>query len=230
MKKSVCTQKKSVLIVHGYLRKEENKKRIILPQDILDLITKWYHSTFKMIKFSDIHRSKYGLKLFDNHKCVKKLKVRSNKYILAESSRDHVFGSEIYCYRAFVNNLKKKWFVFGISPVKNDFLDSSYADCTFYGISHNMKWNPSKTVAYHSFLKKDKICVDLLINIPQKTLEICMVNDKKQRIIKLKGIPKDIIKSCVPHFNFGDSAFDAELRLAEIPSEWFGKSIEHLFG
>ena len=74
--------------------------------------------------------------------------------------------------------------------------------------------------------KQDSLSlIDIHLDCEKGQLRLCVVgNCDSQHEAILNGLNEfENKKGWVPHFNFGNVAFDTEIRLAKIPNSWYGK-------
>ena len=91
-------EKKNKILVFGYIRSQSNEFKIIIPFDINNLCLKFYHLIFEILTFSSKFKSKDGLILSDDNKCVSST-TSFHCYILTTS--DPVFHG-VHCWRVHV--------------------------------------------------------------------------------------------------------------------------------
>ena len=111
-------------LVYGYIQQKCSQLlKEAIPTDIIKLCLLFYQRDFEILKFSSKYKSKEGITLSDDNKCVTRIKcgdvysADGHKYCLVE---DTPAFNGLHCWRVHVDNQAKgfNWIMFGISEFK----------------------------------------------------------------------------------------------------------------
>eukprot|EP01084_Bolivina_argentea_P211044 359062_1 len=197
-----------------------------------------FADTARILKFSKKFKSKYGLYLMDDNKCVQRCKVGSSstasyRWILADIKP---VSKGIHCWRVNAKHeleQKSGWVVYGISPPNDKIRD--YVPIGIWGATYSMCFYPTTSKRMkNDHLYKQNLNVDMLLDLDKQTLNIAVVglmDDKYQ--IKFSGIEKtNEFGGWCPYFNLYQNASDectvrCQLRIAHISPKLFGQPLTY---
>eukprot|EP01084_Bolivina_argentea_P036565 67623_1 len=219
------------LCVYGYIK--QYIQPLIsqhIPVAIIDLCCTFYIPNYEILKFSCIWKSSdKDVVLSDDNKCATKTSKSGHVYALID---DTPIFNDIHCWRVQIKGGKRAWIMFAIGEYK-PYDDRSFREV--HGVSTCSQWFPwypdkgvntnnAKTDDWKTY---DEYEVDILFNVDNGSLSICMVgNCKNYNQAKINGIQTNTKHGFVPNFNFYTG--NVSLRVAKIPTDWYSqpKNIE----
>ena len=90
-------REKEEFLVFGYIR--EYQQITSIPTELTELCFNFYHSPYKICKFSKIYQSKNAFEMLEDDKCIKRIVKEGCHYILADT--DPVWTGS-HCWRVQV--------------------------------------------------------------------------------------------------------------------------------
>ena len=232
------------LIVFAYLRQYNV---VSLPLELWKLIYKFYHVIFTMVRFSKFYKSKLSLELTENDKCCTRVRnISGPRWIVAN---DPVYYG-IHCWRVFVHNPLKQSIIYAICEAYRRYNETTNKEENVIGIGYNDNWykftrlgvvSSNQASSGHKeitgkyqcqhFNDDKKMCVDILLDSDEGTVEFCVVGEGKEKLFRprLHGLEKNPDYGYVPYFKFLRNARvhgqndNVVLRLAKIDPSIFGR-------
>ena len=246
------TAKERASIICQYWFRTTMKDNSISMIDITKIIIEYYNIA-QILRWSQRYKSKTGFQLSDDDKLTTRIEDHngsqdSYKWISPEIEP---VNKGIHCWRINVNHTKNKsggWIVFGISP-PNVNLKDYFGQKDVWGIAYNgarypdtLGWGDKDGCKCWN-LCKPKMEVDILLDLEKGMMKVGIVGKintfNKENEYNFKDIPQtNEFGGWIPHFNLvnkyagsRDDTVGCQLRIAEIPNEFYGEKLQNdVFG
>ena len=222
-----------VFLIYGYCRNEEKTLKIRLHEDIIDVCIEFHGPFVEILTFSNElnissneNLENDGLIVSAEGKVIKK--GGSSCHVNVIPDAEPVLNG-VHCWRCKVTNPPLQWIMFGVA--RKDF-------------RVDLKWNSSDVVSFQNqgffnkngnwkyinlqhFAATEEYEVDILLNIDEKKLNVCVVGQcvegKEVKIWNFEVSPKGF----VPYFNL--YYVGQQLQCIKIPILWYGVPKKDLF-